>query len=441
MDYTGITERELSEMLAAIGVKGIDDLFADIPESIRLKELLDLPAPLSDIEVEKLVAGMAGKNCIMNSFLGAGAYRHHVPAVVDQLSLRGEFFTAYTPYQPEVSQGTLTAIFEYQTMICRLTALDVANASLYDGATATAEAVLMSLRSGDKNRVVVSDAVHPHYRALLRTYLWANGVELVEISSNGGITAPGDAAAALDANTAALVVQSPNFFGCIEDVAALAANAHAAKAHIIQVITEPLSLGLLKKPGEMGVDIACGEAQGFGNYSGFGGPMLGFMAAKAEFMRRMPGRLVGRTVDEQGREAYVLTLQTREQHIRRERATSNICSNEGLCALRAVIYLSMLGNRIRDLAALNHRLAAWLKHRLEEKGFTGAFAAPYFNEFVVRLEGAKRICDRLRGDGIQVGLPLEEYYPAMKDCLLVCATEMNTPEEIDRLIGVIEGVM
>jgi len=441
MDYTGITEHELREMLAIIGVKSIDDLFADIPESIRLKKLLDLPGALSDIEVEKLVAGMASRNCIMNSFLGAGAYRHHVPAVVDQLSLRGEFFTAYTPYQPEVSQGTLTAIFEYQTMICRFTALDVANASLYDGATATAEAVLMSLRSGDKNRVVVSDAVHPHYRALLRTYLWANGVELVEISSNGGITAPGDAAAALDADTAALVVQSPNFFGCIEDVAAHAAKAHAAKAHLIQVITEPLSLGLLKKPGEMGVDIACGEAQSLGNYVGFGGPMLGFMAAKAEFMRRMPGRLVGRTVDEQGREAYVLTLQTREQHIRRERATSNICSNEGLCALRAVIYLSMLGNRISDLAALNHRLAAWLKHRLEEKGFTGAFAAPYFNEFVVRLEGAKRICDRLRGDGIQVGLPLEEYYPTMKDCLLVCATEMNTPEEIDRLIGVIEGVM
>ncbi|HPA74056.1 MAG TPA: aminomethyl-transferring glycine dehydrogenase subunit GcvPA, partial [Spirochaetota bacterium] len=343
MDYTGITEHELREMLAIIGVKSIDDLFADIPESIRLKKLLDLPGALSDIEVEKLVAGMASRNCIMNSFLGAGAYRHHVPAVVDQLSLRGEFFTAYTPYQPEVSQGTLTAIFEYQTMICRFTALDVANASLYDGATATAEAVLMSLRSGDKNRVVVSDAVHPHYRALLRTYLWANGVELVEISSNGGITAPGDAAAALDADTAALVVQSPNFFGCIEDVAAHAAKAHAAKAHLIQVITEPLSLGLLKKPGEMGVDIACGEAQSLGNYVGFGGPMLGFMAAKAEFMRRMPGRLVGRTVDEQGREAYVLTLQTREQHIRRERATSNICSNEGLCALRAVIYLSMLG--------------------------------------------------------------------------------------------------
>ncbi|MBP7583717.1 MAG: aminomethyl-transferring glycine dehydrogenase subunit GcvPA [Spirochaetes bacterium] len=438
MDYTGITERELSEMLAAIGVKGIDDLFADIPESIRLKELLDLPAPLSDIEVEKLVAGMAGKNCIMNSFLGAGAYRHHVPAVVDQLSLRGEFFTAYTPYQPEVSQGTLTAIFEYQTMICRLTALDVANASLYDGATAMVEAVLMSLRSGDKNRVAVSDAVHPHYRDALRTYLWANGVELVEISSSGGTT---PASAAFDDGTAALVVQSPNFFGCIEDVAALAEKARAAKAHIIQVIAEPLSLGLLKKPGEMGVDIACGEAQSFGNYPGFGGPMLGFMAAKPEFMRRMPGRLVGRTADEEGREAYVLTLQTREQHIRRERATSNICTNQGLCALRAVIYLSMLGNRIRDLAALNHRLAAWLKHRLEEKGFTGAFAAPYFNEFVVRLEGAKRICDRLRGDGIQVGLPLEEYYPVMKDCLLVCTTEMNTPEEIDRLIGVIEGVM
>jgi glycine dehydrogenase subunit 1 len=441
MDYTGITEQDLRDMLAAIGVKSVDDLFADMPESIRLKGLPDLPGALSDIEVEKLVGGMADKNCILNSFLGAGAYRHYVPAAVDQLSLRGEFFTAYTPYQPEVSQGTLTAIFEYQTMICRLTGLDVANASMYDGATATAEAVLMSLRSGDKKNVVISGAVHPHYREVLRTYLWANGVELREAPAADGVTDAGGLSQIVDGGTAAVVVQSPNFFGCIEDMAALAGTAHAAKAHIIQVITEPLSLGLLKKPGELGVDIACGEAQGFGNYMGFGGPMLGFMAAKAEFMRRMPGRFVGRTVDEDGKEAYVLTLQTREQHIRRERATSNICTNQGLCALRAVIYLALLGDRVRDLAALNHRLAAWLRHRLGEKGFHGVFSAPYFNEFVVHVDGAKRLRDRLRGDGFQIGLALEDYYPSMKDCLLVCATELNSPEEIDRLLSVLEGVI
>ena len=441
MDYTGITDTDLREMLAVIGVKSIDDLFADIPESIRMGGLPDLPAAYSDMEVERIVAGMAEDNCVMNSFLGAGAYRHYVPAAVDQLSLRGEFFTAYTPYQPEVSQGTLTAVFEFQTMICRLTGLDVANASLYDGATALVEAVLMSLRSGKGSNVVVSGALHPHYREVLRTYLWANGVELREVSFSDGVTLVKDINKTLDGDTAAVVVQSPNFFGSIEDVAAIADISHGAKAHVIQVITEPLSLGMLKKPGSLNVDIACGEAQGMGNYPGFGGPMLGFIAAKAEFMRRMPGRLVGRTTDQAGKEAYVLTLQTREQHIRRERATSNICTNQGLCALRSVIYLSMLGNRMHDLAALNHRLAAWTKSRLEEIGFHPAFGAPFFNEFVLRVDGARRLLGRLQGDGYQPGLLLEEYFPDMKDCLLVCVTEMNSPDEIEELLSVIEGVV
>jgi glycine dehydrogenase subunit 1 len=428
-------------MLDVIGVKSIDDLFADIPESIRAGGFPDLPDALSDIEVERLVGEMADGNCIMNSFLGAGAYRHYIPAAVDQLSLRGEFFTAYTPYQPEVSQGTLTAVFEFQTMICRLTGLDVANASLYDGATAMVEAVLMSLRSGTKSNIVVSGAVHPHYREVIGTYLRANGVELRETAPVDGVTSSGDLAKALDGNTAAVVVQSPNFFGSIEDVAAISDIAHEVKAHIIQVITEPLSLGLLKKPGSLNVDIACGEAQGLGNYPGFGGPMLGFIAAKGDFMRRMPGRLVGRTVDEDGKEAYVLTLQTREQHIRRERATSNICTNQGLCALRTVIYLSLLGNRMSDLAALNHRLAAWTRHRLQEIGFHPVFGVPYFNEFVLRIDGARRLRDRLLGDGYQPGLLLEDYYPGMKDCLLVCVTEMNSPGDIEKMLSVLKGVM
>ncbi len=441
MDYTGITDSDRAEMLAAIGVKSLEDIFSDIPNPLRLRCPLDLPGPLSDIEVEKLIGGMANANRIMHSFLGGGAYRHHVPAAVDHLSQRGEFLTAYTPYQPEVSQGTLTAIFEFQTMICRLTGLDVANASLYDGATAMAEAVLMTLRGGEKKNVAVSGAVHPHYLAVLRTYLWANGIELREITPRGGITNAPSATHAIDSDTSALVAQSPNFFGCIEDMEALADIAREQKVPIIQVITEPLGLGLLKKPGDFGVDIACGEAQSFGNYTGFGGPMLGFLAAKGEYMRRMPGRLVGRTIDESGREAYVLTLQTREQHIRRERATSNICTNQGLCALRAVAYLSLLGNHIGGLAALNHRLTALLKHRLEEIGFDPVFEAPFFNETVLRIGGARGIAERLRREGWQLGLLLEDMHPGMTDCLLVCATEMNTPEEIDSLVHVLKGII
>ncbi len=441
MDYTALSDSDREQMLNVIGVRSIDELFADIPEQIRLNAKLNLPEGLSDIEVENHLRILASKNVVLKSFLGAGIYRHYIPAVVDEIARRGEFFTAYTPYQPEVSQGTLTAIFEYQTMIARLTGLDIANASMYDGATATAESLLLALRGKECGNVVISETLHPHYREVVRTYMRAAGVEVRTCSMQEGKTDYARMASLIDSNTAAVAIQSPNFFGLIEDVSTCADIAHKENAKLVQVIAEPLSLGILKRPDALGADIACGEAQSFGNYVGFGGPLLGFIATKEEFVRKMPGRLVGKSVDEEGKEAYVLTLQTREQHIRRERATSNICSNEGLCALRAVIYLSLLGNNIRRLARLNHQLAAYLKHKLIKKGFVAPFAAPFFNEFVVCMHGIEKVCERLSGEGYELGFLLEPYYPSMRDCVLVCATEMNSPAEIDALIAALEGVM
>lgn len=441
MDYTALSVRDREEMLALIGVRSIDELFADIPKHLRLNAELHLPEGLTDIEVENVLRALAAKNIVAKSFIGAGVYRHYIPAVVDDIARRGEFFTAYTPYQPEVSQGTLTAIFEYQTMISRLTGLDIANASMYDGATATAEAILMALRGKETGNVIISEALHPHYREVIQTYMRAAGIELRMCGMKDGSTDISQMIYLIDTNTAAVVIQSPNFFGLIEDVAAFSKIVHKGSAKLVQVIAEPLSLGLLKRPGELGADIACGEAQSFGNPVGFGGPLLGFLAAKEEFVRKMPGRLVGKSVDEEGREAYALTLQTREQHIRRERATSNICSNEGLCALRAVVYLSLLGSNIRELARLNHKLAAYLKHKLEQKGFIAPFGGSFFNEFVLCVHDIKKVCERLRGEGYELGLLLEPYYPEMRDCVLVCATEMNSPDKIDALITALEGVI
>lgn len=441
MGYISHTERDIKEMLEAVGAGSVADLFADLPESIRLKGLVDLPGPLSEIEVSSLGKSLAAKNRTLTSFLGAGAYHHYIPAAVDHLASRSEFYTAYTPYQPEVSQGTLTAIFEFQSMICRLTGMDVANASMYDGATALAEAVLMSVRSNGKNRALLCDSLHPHYRQVLKTYAWANDIHIVESKSSGGTWDIEKLKAEITGDTGALIAQNPNFFGCLEDVKALADAAHAVKANLIAVVTEPLSLGLLKAPGGLGADIVCGEGQAFGNPVGFGGPLLGLLAAKDEFLRKMPGRLVGRTLDAEGKEAYVLTLQTREQHIRRERATSNICSNEGLCALRAVIYLGLLGNRIRDLARVNHLLAGYLKNGLREKGFKAMFDRPYFNEFIVRCKNAKAITERLRENGFAMGLTLGDQYGGMEDCVLVCCTEMNSPRDIDEFLALLDKVV
>ncbi len=437
MSYVCNTTDDRERMLRTIGAAGIDDLFSDVPEAMRFAGRLALPEALSEVEAARLLGELGEKNVRPVSFLGAGAYSHYIPAVVDALASRSEFYTSYTPYQPEVSQGTLIVIFEFQTFICRLTGMDVANASLYDGATSLAESVLMSLRTTGRSAVVVSDCLHPHYRDVLRTYCWANDVRVIELPSAGGVMDPEAVAGAVTGEVSAVVVQNPGFFGCIQEVAPLAGIAHGRGAHLVVAVTEPLSLGLLKAPGSLGADIVCGEAGPFGNPVGFGGPALGFLAARAEFLRRLPGRLVGKSVDAGGKEAYVLTLQTREQHIRREKSTSNICTNQGLCALRAVLYLAALGNNIRDLAALNHRLASYCRRGLIGKGFEGAFDRPYFNEFVVRRKGAKGLMARLREEGFLLGVDLGGFHKGMEDHVLVCCTEMNTPAEVDQLVNAV----
>lgn len=441
MAYHCNTEEDRREMLRIIGVRGIGELFSDIPREVLFDGPPDLPPALSEIEASSLLQSIEAKNRLLASFIGAGAYRHYIPAAVDALASRPEFYTAYTPYQPELSQGTLTAIFEFQTMMCRLTGMDISNASMYDGATACAESVLMALRAAGKRRVLVCDSLHPHYRHVLRTYCWANDIEIKELASKGCIIDCALLERELGEETGAVVVQQPNFFGCIEDLASAARTAHDKKAKLIAVINEPLCLGLLRPPGSLGADIVCGEAGSFGNPPGFGGPALGFIAAGAEFMRRLPGRLVGRSMDAEGREAYVLTLQTREQHIRREKATSNICSNEGLCALRAAIYLSLLGRNMGSLAAQNHRLASYCRKKLVERGFTLVFDRPYFNEFTVRINNSHTIIDDLKNEGFALGLVLDDYYKEYDNCVLVCCTEMNAPQEIDRLSEALEKLL
>jgi len=441
MSFIPKTKKDTEDMLDIIGVKSLDDLFSDIPEEIRRTTGADVPPALSEIEADELLTGLSERNRPMSVFAGGGAYRHYVPPVVDQLANRSEFYTAYTPYQPEVSQGTLTAIFEFQTMMCRLTGMDVTNASMYDGATSLAEAVLMSVRDNKKTKVVVSAAVNPRYRRVLSTYGWANDLSIVTVPAPEGVARPGDIAASLDEDTCAVVVQSPNYFGVIEDIEAVAGSIEGEKTNLIVVVTEPLSMALLKSPGSLGADIVCGEAQSFGNPVGFGGPYLGFLSAKARFMRKMPGRLVGKTADSEGKDAYVLTLQTREQHIRRDRATSNICTNQGLCALRAQIYLALMGSRLRDLAILNHRLSGLLKRALSELGIPPVFDAPHFNEFVVRVKDVETVRDSLAERGHLFGIPLEGDYPDLTDCLLLACTELNSPPVIDSLAAELKAVL
>lgn len=434
MSYLSTTDAERSDMLKAIGVASVGELFLDIPESVRKTAAVDLPQPLSEIEAEADLAKLAALNTMAGCFAGAGSYRHYIPAAVDQLTLRSEFYTAYTPYQPEVSQGTLTAIFEYQTMICRLSGMDIANASLYDGATACAEAMLMSSRETGRTKILVSKLLHPHYRETLATYAWANGITIEELSFENGLTDLEAAKKHIGDDVSAVFIQNPNFFGGIENLQQWAECVHAKGAHLVAVVNEAISMGLLAKPGDMGADILCGEGQAFGNYVSFGGPGLGLCAAKKQFMRKMPGRMIGRTVDADGKEAYALTLQTREQHIRREKATSNICSNEGLCALRATIYLSLIGERLGELAAVNHRLASLLRHGLIQKGWTAPNSAPYFNEFVLIKKGAADIVRSLKEKGILAGVELAPYYNGFDDAVLFCVTELNSPDEIQKLI-------
>src|SRR5438132_3886251 len=420
-------------MLHQIGVGSIEQLFDSIPEDLLLPEHLKIPAALSEIELQDRFDRMAERNAAARrvSFLGAGAYSHYIPTVVDHLISRSEFFTAYTPYQPEISQGTLQTIFEFQTMVCQLTGMDVANASMYDGSTGLAEAVLMAERVTKRSKVIVSSAVHPQYLEVVHTYVQHAGIELqrADFDPGSGQT-PSTAFDSLDEQTAAIVVQSPNFFGCIEDIAPLAEKAHAAGALLILAITEAMSMGLLRSPGTCGADIVVAEGQSFGVPLSFGGPYVGLFATRDKYARQIPGRLVGEAYDKQGRRGFVLTLATREQHIRREKATSNICTNEGLIALAATVYLETMGRRgLQEVANQCVQKASYAARRIGAlAGFSLPFAAPRFNEFVVRAPGnARELLARLASErNINGGLALSRYFNDRPNDFLVCVTELNS---------------
>jgi glycine dehydrogenase subunit 1 len=424
-------------MLEAAGATSLEDLFRSIPEKLRLTRPLDVPPSLDEVSLLVEFRRLAAKNQTEHPpFIGAGAYPHHVPPAVDQLLLRGEFFTAYTPYQPEVSQGTLQALFEWQTFVTLLTGLEVANASMYDGASAMAEAALMATRITGRSRIVVSAAVHPEYRKVLASYLASTGDEIVVVPYGpDGRTDPSALAAAVNAETASVIVGYPNFFGVVEPLAEIAALARKAGAISISVTAEAVAFGLLRGPGELGVDIAVGTMQSFGNPVNFGGPAPGFFAARESQVRQMPGRLCGATVDKHGRRGFVLTLSTREQHIRRERATSNICTNSGLTALAATIHLALLGRKgVAELARLNFSRARLLRQAMERAGFGLRFSGPSFNEMAFEVGDAEEVVSRLAKRGVAAGVPLARWYgddPRMNGALLCCATELHSPDEIE----------
>ena len=440
MAYILNTPSDVEAMLAAIGVDSLDGLFADVPPEFRLDRPLDVKEALPELALTQHVGELAARNVSADDrpcFLGGGAYDHFVPALVDALASRGEFFTAYTPYQAEASQGTLQAIFEYQTLIAQLTGMDVSNASLYDGGSAVAEAVLMAMAATRRDgRVVVAGSVHPEYRAILRTYLANLAPEIVEVPAEDGRVDPSAVEAAVTSETAAVVFQHPNFFGGLEAVDALAAAAKAKGAAAIASV-DPISLGLLRRPDSYGADIVVAEGQGLGNHLVYGGPYLGILACRESFVRKMPGRVVGQTTDRRGKRCWVLTLQTREQHIRREKATSNICTNQGLFALRSSMYLAAMGpSGLRQVAELSARKAHYAAERLAAvPGLSLAFDGPFFKEFVVRAEGrdAAALLAEVGRLGYHGGVALGRWSPEMADCILVAVTEKRTKAEIDGL--------
>jgi glycine dehydrogenase subunit 1 len=433
--YIPHSDADRQDMLAAIGVRSVEELFADVPAHVRFPDL-SLPPALSEMEARWELESLARNNFTAADgpcFLGAGAYHHFVPAVVDAVLRRGEFYTAYTPYQPEVSQGTLQAIFEYQTMICALTGMEVSNASHYDGATATAEAVItaVNVHRMKRRKIVLSPYIHPEYRAVVRTYTQGMGLEIIGDWQIGGF------ADLLDQDTACVIVQYPDFLGRIEDLSPLAEAAHAVGALLV-VVADPIALGLLKPPGEFGADIVVGDGQGMGAGLNFGGPYLGFFATREEHVRRMAGRLVGQTVDAEGKRGFVLTLSTREQHIRREKATSNICTNQGLVALAAAVYMAALGKcGMRRMAELCYHKAHYAQQRIREiNGFVVIDDKPFFKEFAVCCPcSVEKINDYLMQDwGIIGGYDLGRDYAHLENHMLLCVTEMNTREEIDTLV-------
>jgi glycine dehydrogenase subunit 1 len=439
MRYLPNSPSDRAEMLKAAGRQSIEELFAQIPEELRLRGRLNLPDPLSEQELLEFFREMAGQSSReYTSLLGAGAYAHYRPVAIDALLSRGEFFTAYTPYQAEIAQGTLQAMFEFQTLMTQLTGMDVANASLYDGSTATLEAVLMALRVSKRHRVVLARTVHPEHRQVLETYVRHQGFALAEVpySATGQVDLE-KLPSAVNAETAAVVIQSPNFFGTLERTQPIAELAHRQGALLVVSVTEPLSLGIVKPPGD--ADIVCGETQSFGNPVSFGGPYAGFLAAKEKFVRQMPGRLIGQTVDSEGRRGFVLTLATREQHIRREKATSNICTNQSLCALAATIHLCLLGKKgLKALAEQNLSKAHYAARQLRAiPGVETPFTGPHFNEFVVKApQNAEGLLAELLKEKIIGGLHLARFYPELKNHLLVCVTETTSKAAIDRMVDV-----
>jgi len=447
MSYISLSDKDKKEMLAKIGVSSLEKLFRTIPEGIKLNRELRLPPPLTELELIRHFEDSARNNKYQDylSFLGAGAYPHVIPYIVDYLSSRGEFVSPYTPYQPEVSQGTLQVIFEFQTLICQLTGMDIANASLYDGSTGAAEAVLMAQRIKGKPKVIIARTLHPEYRRVIKTYVKNAGVKIEEI----GYTETGevdfeDLSKKLDNETSAVICQSPNFMGVVENLKKISELAHSHQVLVIDVVAEAVSLGILEAPGKLGADIVTGEGQSFGLPLSFGGPYLGFMACAKDFVRQFPGRITGQTTDVDGNRGFVLTLNTREQHIRREKATSNICTNEALCALRATIFLETMGQEgLRELAWHNVQKANYALEKLAQlRGVKRKFSGTIFNEFVFEFskEWAK-VDSLLKQKGIIGGLGLEPFYPELRNCVLFCATEMHKKNEIDRLADVLGEVL
>ncbi len=446
MRYIPNTPAQQREMLAAIGVSSIEELLVRIPPKARLSRPLNVPRAMAEPELVRHLRGLSAENADADRyacFLGGGSYDHAVPSPINHLILRGEFFTAYTPYQPEASQGTLRSIFEYQTMIAELTGMDVANASIYDGASSLAEAALMAHSVTGRQQIAFSRGVNPLYRQVVETYGEGPDLRLKSVPLGDGVTDVDALRKAVSANTAGVVIQYPNFFGCLEDVRTAAEIAHAAGALLI-VVADPVNLGLLEPPGAMGADVVVGEGQGLGVPLGFGGPNLGVFAAKQELVRRMPGRLVGATVDLDGRRGYVLTLQTREQHIRREKATSNICTNVALCALMATIYMSLVGKRgLRKVGELSTAKAHYAAAEFARiPGVRLRFGAPFFKEFALQLpKSPERVVKRLLKDKILAGVPLKPFDRQYKDSLLVAVTEQRTRREIDAYVAALAAAV
>ncbi|MGH9748450.1 MAG: aminomethyl-transferring glycine dehydrogenase subunit GcvPA [Candidatus Polarisedimenticolia bacterium] len=445
--YVPASEQDRQVMLRAIGAASIEDLFASIPRGLRIRGRLEIPGPLSETEVMAELetrAGAVPPPPVTHQFLGAGAYRHAVPSLVDHLISRTEFYSSYTPYQPEIAQGTLQAMFEYQTLICQLAELEISNASMYEGGSALAEGILMAERLLGRGRVVISDRVHPEYVQVTRTHLAALGLPIAGCGhgADGATDAASARRALAESPASALVVQHPNFYGCLEDLDSLAAAARDAGAHLIVAMSEPVALGILKGPGRQGADVVLGEAQAFGVPLSYGGPYLGFIAARRAYLRQMPGRIVGETTDVDGRRGYVLTLSTREQHIRREKATSNICTNEGLAALTAAITMAVLGKEgLREMAAQCHAKAVYAHRALAAAGCRPLTSAPFFNEFAVEVKRpAEEAVSALAAKGILAGVPASRWLPERPRDLLVAVTELNTRAAIDRLAAELGGL-